>query len=134
MEKLFIPYALAFILKEKGFNEPCLAFYDSFDNQLHTWRVPDGLVKNSDVPDSIATPTYQQVVDWLRTNHGLYVNVSPCIEENDSEFYLSASVFKLFEVTPLRVGWNNITIPEIFHDYDKALLAALEEAIKRIKK
>jgi hypothetical protein len=75
MKKLFVPYEIALLAKEQGFNEPCLALYDSFDNELHTWRVSDTLVKPTDVPDSIVAPLYQQLLAWIE-NRGYLIRKS----------------------------------------------------------
>lgn len=66
MKHLFVPYEIALLAKEKGFDEPCLAIYEN--KELHTWRVADTLVQQKDLAnsDSIVAPLYQQLIDWFR--------------------------------------------------------------------
>lgn len=70
MKHLFVPYELAILAKEKGFNEPCLASYLNTKLRWHT----DGL-NNSDqwLGKSITAPLYQQLVDWFREKHNIHV-------------------------------------------------------------
>mgnify|MGYP003419220078 CR=1 FL=1 len=77
MENLFVSYEVAKKLKEKGFDEGCLAWYDSFDNKLHTWRVGDALVHPMYIPDSIVAPIHKQVIDWFLDKHFILI----CQEE-----------------------------------------------------
>ena len=66
MEKEFVTYEQALELKYLGFDLPCFAWFDSFDNNnLHTWRVPDTMVKPEFIKDSVVAPLYQQVFEWL---------------------------------------------------------------------
>ena len=76
MKNLFVPYNLAVLAKEKGFNIPVLACYDGrkesnplvqLDNSLH------GIDYNK--WDNLATsaPLYQQLIDWFFNNHKIIV-------------------------------------------------------------
>lgn len=67
MKHLFVPYELALIAKEKGFNEECFGFHETkstitfFDTEYGSIKEPkekDGL--------SINAPLYQQLIDWFR--------------------------------------------------------------------
>lgn len=67
MKKYFLPYPLALLLKEKGFNELCLGRY-TIDGELHypqPWY-------NYEVMGCTA-PLYDQVIDWFEDNHRLKV-------------------------------------------------------------
>ena len=67
MEKFFVTYALAIKLKELGFNEPCIAFYDNNKKFIYS--------PNNEKIYSIKTlaPTWEQAFDWLETK-GIYVS------------------------------------------------------------
>jgi len=91
MEKEFIPYEEALAMKELGFDEPCLAFYNLFSGRIPTiptifmqegMRVNDCYwIKNSGTntstcPDEyVAAPLYQQAFDWFRKEHNLFHNI-----------------------------------------------------------
>lgn len=85
MEKEFVIYEQALELKHLGFDLPCFAWFDSFDNNnLHTWRVPDTMVKPEFIKDSVVAPLYQQVFDWFRITHNIFIEIS----SNSGGFYL----------------------------------------------
>jgi len=90
MEKQFVTFEIAKALKKKGFDEPCLAFYNQFIEKnpvLPTmcfqenvkadtcyWVKKNGCNFGSPPDKYIAAPLYQQVQDWLRVNHKILIN------------------------------------------------------------
>lgn len=86
MRKLFVPFELAIKLKEKGFNESCLGYYENntLDPEcpklfVHYSTLPlneeqakrpnlyRSENKNSELPQwAVSAPTYQQIIDWFR--------------------------------------------------------------------
>lgn len=89
MKHLFVPYELALLAKEKGFNEPCIAeyfhkeltFYTNEDDEYSGECVELTAYKNEslnhfDVKNTVSAPLYQQLVDWFREKHSLSVEVS----------------------------------------------------------
>jgi len=69
MNKEFAPYELALELKELGFDEPCLAYWDN--NKLFVIDRNSGRIqKNSNYKDIfegiISAPTYSQAFRWFR--------------------------------------------------------------------
>ncbi len=71
MKYLFVPYELAVKLKEKGFSVSCFGGYSDTET-LHIQRV----VCQSDIKGFCLAPTYQQVTDWLRDKHFIYIYTS----------------------------------------------------------
>lgn len=72
MKHLFIPYEIAVIAKEKGFDEPCLKWYSS-NGKLNN-NVGDILSENQkSLYGCCAAPLYQQIIDWLREKHNIYI-------------------------------------------------------------
>jgi hypothetical protein len=60
MKHLFVPYELALLAKEKGFNENCLGYFDEQNN------LRMGLTYfNSSKHAQAVAPLYQQLVDWF---------------------------------------------------------------------
>lgn len=96
MEKEFVPFELAVKLKELGFDEPCLAHYIK-NNQyrinkgkilLHVGRLDYDDIYKEYVLENV--PLYQQVFDWLREKHNLYVNIfNDPINSMNFRFYYS---------------------------------------------
>ena len=84
LEKEFVPYEQALILKELGFDEPCFTFYPKegkmgFDGKYHS--IKEGY-RNSTVNDiwikrykkdfeCVAAPTFSQAFRWFRDKHNL---------------------------------------------------------------
>lgn len=92
MKHLFIPYELAIIAKEKGFNEPCLAMYSQPEwskEVILTWQLEGSILGPDDGPfynaegvplkqnKYVAAPLYQQIVDWLREEHKIHICNNP---------------------------------------------------------
>ena len=81
MKDLFVPYKQALILKELGFNETCLTFYDLNKNIVKNDDWAHGIdmnsLPNSNWKFSCLAPLYQQVFKWFRDKHGLYVHIQP---------------------------------------------------------
>lgn len=85
MQNLFVPYPLAKLLKEKGFDEPCLmVYYGEGTGLAETGQPMDklylpsgfGKMQNSHLRNlpkmeiylkgQVTAPLYQQVIDWFR--------------------------------------------------------------------
>jgi hypothetical protein len=82
MKHLFIPYALAVIAKEKGFKEDCFGVYINDTQELK-------LVYTSMViprTPHIDAPLYQQIVDWFRDKHCIFISIAAGIAGNMAEY------------------------------------------------
>lgn len=62
MEKEFVPFELAVKLKQIGFDEPCLDFYD--DNQELFYNHENK--EKIHIGDSVKAPLFQQAFRWFR--------------------------------------------------------------------
>jgi hypothetical protein len=102
MEKEFIPYEQALALKELGFEEICLGFYDPNHEYLYIVgnalnynfisTLPESLkVKNPRLRD-ISAPLYQQAFRWFREKYNLYGTIRYGYNEFDESIYLFPSV------------------------------------------
>lgn len=100
MKHLFIPYELAKLAKEKGFNEPCMYAYCEQGgwNKYSRSREPiifvlktDGnpfgqffqgknwnrvIEPNTKSKVHCSAPLYQQIIDWLDSK-GLHIDITP---------------------------------------------------------
>ena len=75
ISKNFIPYELALELKELGFDEECLALYQSnhnnkpfinINNKINIEALLSGKIKNEGIQYLIKAPLWQQAFDWFR--------------------------------------------------------------------
>ena len=86
MKHLFLPYNLALLAKEKGFDEEVLGWYNTdkdFILPLHKqWITIDCEFpkRNSDFRKDgnslifIAAPLYQQITDWFREKRNIHIS------------------------------------------------------------
>ena len=63
MEKEFVPYEQALALKELGFDEPCLGYYDD-DFELFLLKY-----FNYNSTKAVSAPLYQQAFRWFREKY-----------------------------------------------------------------
>jgi len=70
MEKEFISYEQALILKELGFNEPCFGWWFVDEKMLFIEKS-----KKSTSDNILQAPLKQQVFEWFREKHGYCVSI-----------------------------------------------------------
>jgi len=129
MKHLFIPYELAVIAKEKGFNEPCLACYDS-PTKISQNNADEGIdfnerVRNSTLVQCITAPLYQQIVDWFRDKHNLMIEIG--LEDSNLFDYIIGNM-----ITKKVIKRNYLESNNLHKTYYEALEKAIEEAFKLI--
>lgn len=141
MEKEFVTYEIALKLKELGFDEPCIMFYDVIHNndlRIGTedsyWGDYTGFRKWNSMPNSpwkpfgllISAPLWQQAIDWLREEHNIYIDISGrLIDSEDKTFQWN--VYGLFVEIPgeLYSGLDK--------DFNMARIQSTERAIELVK-
>jgi hypothetical protein len=69
-KSLFVSLEIARKLKEKSFDEPCMAYYKNDFDDFVKCEIP---TKNSEHGFSIALPIHQQVIDWFKKKHNIYI-------------------------------------------------------------
>lgn len=130
MNHLFVPYDIAFKLKNKGFTEPCFAIYighrlasvgGNWGSGLSSalFGHDDDLFKE----DEIRAPLFAQVFEWLRREHDVY---SVCIHRD---------IF--LDMSNLRFRWSfelryKLTSTEKYSTYEEAEIACLREILEKI--
>lgn len=130
MEHLFVSCELALKLKEKGFDEECLACFRDVGHIFSRVNnvYPIGFCRNSQSQGNInymyhvATPLYQQVIDWFREKHKIIVDVRT--------IWINKAI-GLSEISSY-VPHCNHDINVEYDDYYKAFDIAIEEALTLI--
>ena len=119
MEKEFIPYELALELKELGFDEPCLMYWNDFGktsiNRFQLCNRIDEWCHNY-----IEAPLYQQAFRWFREKHNID---SYHIEPTNNMFGNFYGV----------LGLRTATFNGGFKTYEEAELACLKKLIEILK-
>jgi hypothetical protein len=130
MEKEFVDYNTALVLKELGFDEPCFGFYGGLNalGDRYSWN-GSGYNKNSDIDDSknfhCTRPLFQQAFRWFRKEHNLFGYSYP----NDYQMYGYRIVeLKNPENKELIYDWGTLNTSE------EAELKCLKRLIEIVKK
>ena len=136
MKNLFVPYELAVKLKEKGFDEPCFGHWNYNNDEINYWY--DEEIQNERTnkyflnseeqfpkmnKNGCTAPLYQQVIDWFRDKHEIFV-----IVQRDWD---KGGLYNLKYIVELE---NQQTYCEICRtgDYCETLTKAIEESLKLI--
>jgi hypothetical protein len=127
MKKEFAPYELALELKQLGFDEPCLAFYE---------RSKELIIQECEVTDfhtsslQCLAPLYQQAFKWFREKHNIDAWVQPFVyeKENGKPFLPDESyAYYIFEDGVYVADGIN------FLDSEEAEMACLKKLIDHCK-
>lgn len=116
IEKEFVPYTESLELKELGFDEPCLAYYNKKElfsfAQVCNEPIKGHYIKMS---NRLCTPTFSQAFRWFREKHKLFAPVTT----NGLGQY------------DFRIGleWSG----RIWDTYEEAELACLDKLIEIVK-
>ena len=77
LEEDFCSYEVAKLLKEKGFDEPCIRHWDCDDHSLYGYN--DIPISNSELQaneyNGFSAPSQSMAMKWLREEHNLSVEV-----------------------------------------------------------
>lgn len=74
MEKEFVTYEQAVALKELGFNEKCMGYFDvRLEHQIGNFDFTE--IKGYDESIAALSPLKQQVFRWFREKHGLVAEI-----------------------------------------------------------
>jgi hypothetical protein len=123
MKTEFIPYEQALALKELGFDEPCLAFYNG--KFLDSTQYDFDNCSMKDIGQCLLAPTYSQAFRWFRDNHDKYGVVNIDLSNN-----LKDKIF-VYMVED-KLGYI-IDRSEEYNTYEEAELACLNKLIEIVK-
>jgi hypothetical protein len=124
MNKEFIPYEQALVLKELGFDEPCMYYVDKQNNSfIYNFQThPDEFIEWCSVT-VISTPLYQQAFRWFREKYNLLSIIDFNSSKNNGWYYSIITI--------------NVNISETDNKcvkrYEEAELACLKKLIEIVK-
>jgi hypothetical protein len=80
MEKEFVPYKESLALKELGFDEPCLFYFDKDKKLMYCphWFNNSSLIENK---INISAPTWKQAFKFFRDKHDLRGSIMDFIDD-----------------------------------------------------
>jgi hypothetical protein len=120
MKQEFVPYELAVKLKQLGFNEECIAYYD-LRNDLEFYG-GDNLKDTHCV--QLNTPLFQQAFRWFREK-GFFVSFSTH-DYNIHDFYIKWSI-------PDRSTLSESILSDAYDTYEEVELACLNKLIEIVE-
>lgn len=157
----FVPFKIAETLKEKGFMERCLAYYDVDDNVglLYNTQYTDEILpcqyedllqchnteeaetQSDDSGNCVDAPTISQVLKWLRVEK--YIHIEPCIltdcdTDEDGKIineykHWSFSIMSTETGDMIYFEYERIDFRR-FDTYEQAALAGIEYVLNNILK
>ena len=142
MKSQFVSYEIALALKELGFDEPCIARFNSDGNLIILRQTATSVmslvstIKNSeditlfigDVVTPICAPLWQQVIDWFREKHQIIIAIHAY-----HDLAIDGVNQILWDFTIWDKEWNDVSDYTYYHSYEEAREAAILEAIKIVK-
>ena len=125
MDKEFVPYQPALELKELGFDEPCLAYYE---------RGKELVIQECEVTDfhfdslQCVAPTFSQAFRWFREKYELHSYIEPVlVEKANSPIKYDYVILEVSHQNDLE--YNNLP----YHTFEEAELACLLKLIEITK-
>lgn len=91
MENQFVPYELSYKLRDKGFNEECLAYYNSNGDLMPKKdKTLKSGIKQIDLHElNTLAPLYQQIIDWFGFNHGIHISYLETRDEVNNQIKIA---------------------------------------------
>lgn len=126
----YISLEVAKLLKEKGYDEPCLTAYDKAGNIGSQYTVINW---NKEYDWAISRPTLYQAQKWLREKHNCYIQVTHEAYKTGINYLVQV----LFYEPNDDDCWSNKSTGVYgdnaeFNTYEEALNFGILEALKRI--
>ena len=125
----FVDKQLALKLKEKGFDRPCLGFYNPIQDELQLYcannkdvtykNILTSVYKNKVLVDA---PTIDQVLEWLREEKNRYISIDVCKGFDDFIF--------AHEITSVGGKWREDN--HYYDSYDDAILAGIKFVVEHL--
>jgi hypothetical protein len=129
MEHLFADYEVSTLVKEKGFDEPCLAIYQIFETYGEKGIIEIGelqiqtIKKGFKSDTSIAAPLWGQIIEWLREVHNIEIVITGipiydirkywvCLYRMIDNIMTDDSLLFFDEKTDEYKGYQTFTYPE----------------------
>ena len=120
LEKEFIPYEEALVLKELGFNEPCFGEYRQWDGCRPWLQIyQDGEGAESSFTTECKAPTFSQAFRWFGKKYKMTSSVR--------SYFAEAYFYEIYESFTCEI------VSDIYNSYEEAELACLRKLIEIVK-
>ena len=132
IKEAYVSFEVAKLLKEKGFNEPCIATYNSTTKKFYIEELY--LDWSTQWKSRISAPTHQMAMKWLREIHDIIVVVEPhmydYINSKTSNYVFCLWYGDNYE-EPYSNQHSNIH-GTIYNSYEEAVEAALKYSLEKL--
>lgn len=122
IQEAYCSYEVAKLLKEKGFNEPCLFYYFSDGKIEKAVGLKD---KNTACVSTFSAPTHQMARAWLRQEY--YIYADPIKQGN----YNDCSEYYTWIVARMGIIHRNSSVVDKL-SYEEAVEAALKYSLENL--
>ena len=130
----YCSYEVAKLLKEKGFDEPCMAYYTTSTHKGHEVHYDAHSPCNSDLNiifcnmEFGSLPTHQMAVKWLREVYNICITIYP-----DKENGYEAVLYNIKDDVEIILQSFGIYGSHIFEDsYEEAVEVALKYCLENL--
>ena len=141
MKKLFENHNIAIELKKLGFNESCLATFES-NGRITGCDYIDAQnlkgIKNSELSNNhrkgfCVVPLYQQVISWFEKEHKIYIGILPYRDEDTELCWYYTLVEDSEELYPIMMNDADLNASGNYDTSEEARDAAIQNAIEIVK-
>ena len=127
MEKEFIPYEQALALKELGFDEPCIGYYNYNGSHFFKYK------PKTDDKNLTKAPLYQQAFRWFREKYNIQGYIYSSTVRGNSEKTKQFTGY-IWNINGIDMPFLSTDARDEFHDtYEEAELACLIKLIELVK-
>lgn len=123
IKEAYCSYEVSKLLKEKGFDEPCLSYFWSEENNKEISYMDFPFTNKQLYNDQILRPTHQMAIAWLRTKHIIIV-VQP-------EYFNADGICSYWGVD-IWADDNYEKLQDDFPSYEEATEAALKYVLENL--
>ena len=116
----YVSFETAKLLKEKGFDEPCLSYF--WSEGIDTSYTETPFTQNNMYEGQILRPTLQMAMKWLREKHKIDIAIYPY-----GEYTCDNYQFDVYKDTRLKISKDNG-----FMQYEQALEAAINYCLENL--
>lgn len=145
----FINKQLSIKFKEKGFDKPCFGFYITDGSGIspepncayylgHNYK---NYLKKSDFPNTIDSPTIEQVLEWLREEKNVHIGIMPYFTMSTKnnilwqwEILLVGKIIECKNTLYVDKDYNytKLASADCYSGYDNAFIDAIEFVINNL--
>jgi hypothetical protein len=124
MKQKFVPYELAFRLKQLGFDEPCISHYTAYGKFSNDYSAPRKYNSEFELGSYISAPTFSQAFEFFREKYNLEGIVQ---RAEDSVWYKFSIYLYLEECKRIRYAGYEYT------SYGEAEISCLTNLIQIVE-